>query len=162
MFGAIAQMARANDSKSVGHRFDPGPSPRKILKSNSIIDRLAVCNYYNSNMTFEKRPWGNFTVIHKEPTYQIKQLVVHPGMRISLQSHEFRAEHWFIVSGQGVVELDGAEIHLKSGGCIDVPIGIKHRITCAGDIDLVFVEIQTGTSFAEKDIVRYEDDFGRK
>ncbi len=112
-------------------------------------------------MVFEERPWGNYTVLYTDETCQVKKLVLNPGKRISLQSHEFRAEHWFIVSGQGTAELDYKEIEVGPGDSIDVPIGSKHRITNNSSDPLVFVEVQTGTSFAEEDIVRYEDDFGR-
>jgi mannose-6-phosphate isomerase-like protein (cupin superfamily) len=44
----------------------------------------------------------------------------------------------------------------------DVPIGSKHRISCAEGASIVLIEVQTGSSFAEDDIIRYEDDFGRK
>jgi mannose-6-phosphate isomerase-like protein (cupin superfamily) len=96
-------------------------------------------------MNFEVRPWGNYTVLYRDETCQVKKLVVNPGKRISLQSHKFRAEHWFIVSGEGTAELVGKEITLGSGDSIDVPVGSRHRISCG-----------------EGDIVRYEDDFGRK
>lgn len=86
---------------------------------------------------------------------------MNPGKRISLQSHEFRAEHWFIVSGRRTAELDYSEMSLKPGDSIDVPIGAKHRISCGESSPLIFIEVQTGSSFAEDDIVRYEDDFGR-
>ena len=112
-------------------------------------------------MSSDQRPWGNYTVLHVEPSCQVKKLVVHPGKRLSLQSHKFRAEHWFVVSGEGTADLDGAEIRLKAGDSIDIPIGAKHRIACSSATDLVFIEVQTGSSFAEDDIVRYEDDFGR-
>lgn len=108
------------------------------------------------------RPWGNYAVLLTENSFQVKKLVVEEGKRLSLQSHEFRAEHWFVVSGFGVAELDGVEITLSPGQSIDIPIGSKHRITCNSGKQLVFVEIQTGSSFEESDIVRYEDDFGRK
>jgi mannose-6-phosphate isomerase-like protein (cupin superfamily) len=113
-------------------------------------------------MDFEERPWGNYTVIHTDENCQVKKLVVNPGKRISLQSHKFRAEHWFVVSGQGTAEVDGTEIEVDPGDTVDVPIGSKHRISCYGPNPLVFIEVQTGSSFAEEDIVRYDDDFGRK
>lgn len=112
-------------------------------------------------MIFEERPWGNYTVLHTDETCQVKRLVVNPGKRISLQSHDFRAEHWFIVSGEGVAELDGEEIEVGPGDSIDVPIGSRHRISCEMANPLVFVEVQTGLSFFEDDIMRFEDDFGR-
>jgi mannose-6-phosphate isomerase-like protein (cupin superfamily) len=120
-----------------------------------------VQNQYNSKMTFEERPWGNYTVIHADDKCQVKKLVVHPGKRLSLQSHKFRAEHWFVVSGQGTAHLDGKEIEVGPGNSVDVPIGSKHRITCTDSNPLVFIEVQTGSSFAEEDIVRFEDDFNR-
>jgi mannose-6-phosphate isomerase-like protein (cupin superfamily) len=112
-------------------------------------------------MIQDVRPWGNYSVLLSEKSFQVKKLVVEEGKRLSLQSHEFRAEHWFIVSGFGVAELEGQEIELSPGKSIDIPIGSKHRISCISGNQLVFVEIQTGSSFEESDIVRYEDDFGR-
>jgi mannose-6-phosphate isomerase-like protein (cupin superfamily) len=81
-------------------------------------------------MNFEERPWGNYTVLYTDESCQVKKLVVNPGKRISLQSHKFRAEHWFIVSGQGNAELNGQELEVEPGSSIDVPIGSVHRISC--------------------------------
>jgi mannose-6-phosphate isomerase len=112
-------------------------------------------------MHFEERPWGNYTVLHTGENCQVKRLVVNSGKRISLQSHEFRAEHWFIVSGHGIAELDGKEVEVGLGDSVDVPIGSKHRISCSSAEPLVFIEVQTGSSFSEDDITRFGDDFGR-
>jgi mannose-6-phosphate isomerase-like protein (cupin superfamily) len=112
-------------------------------------------------MSFQERPWGNYKVIHTDETSQVKKLVVNPGKRISLQIHNFRAEHWFIVSGQGIAELDGKEVEVTPGDSVDVPIGSKHRIANGAAEPLIFIEIQTGSSFSEDDIIRYDDDFGR-
>jgi mannose-6-phosphate isomerase-like protein (cupin superfamily) len=113
-------------------------------------------------MYFEERPWGNYAILYTDESCQVKKLVIDPGKRISLQSHKFRAEHWFIVSGQGTAEVDGKVIKVGPGASIDVPVGAKHRISSNEGYSLVFVEVQTGSSFAEEDIVRYDDDFGRK
>jgi len=112
-------------------------------------------------MHFEERPWGNFTVLHTDENFQVKKLVVNPGKRISLQSHKFRAEHWFVVSGRGTVALDGTKIEVGPGGSIDVSIGSKHRISSSKYDPLIFIEVQTGSYFGEEDIIRYEDDFNR-
>lgn len=47
------------------------------------------------------------------------------------------------------------------GVSIDVAIGVKHRITNGSDGELVLIEVQTGASFSEEGIIRYEDDCGR-
>jgi mannose-6-phosphate isomerase-like protein (cupin superfamily) len=50
---------------------------------------------------------------------------------------------------------------VESGDSIDVPIGSRYRISCGAFESLVFIEVVTGSSFAEDDIIRFEDDFGR-
>ncbi len=112
-------------------------------------------------MNNEERPWGNYTVLYTDETCQVKKLVINSGKRISLQSHKFRAEHWFIVSGQGSAEIDDKEFTVVPGDTIDVAVGSKHRISSSEQGALIFIEVQTGSSFAEDDIIRYEDDFGR-
>ena len=111
---------------------------------------------------YSERPWGNYTVLDDdEPDHKVKRMVVHPGKRLSYQRHSKRAEHWFIVTGEARVTLDGVDIELVAGQAIDIPRESAHRIANVGSTDLVFVEVQHGTYFGEDDIVRLEDDFGR-
>jgi mannose-6-phosphate isomerase-like protein (cupin superfamily) len=44
---------------------------------------------------------------------------------------------------------------------VSIGVGEVHRVRAEGDMDLVFIEIQTGEYLGEDDIIRYEDDFGR-
>ena len=114
-----------------------------------------------SDATYEDRPWGNYTVLSDAGDSKVKRIVVHPGKRLSYQRHAHRSEHWFIVSGAATVTLDGADRDLGPGDAVDVPVGTAHRITNRGDDPVVFIEVQHGTSFAEDDIERLEDDYGR-
>jgi mannose-6-phosphate isomerase len=107
------------------------------------------------------RPWGFYEVLETRPEFQVKLLEVLPGMRLSLQSHQFRAEHWHIISGSGFVTVNAEVTEVKPGDSVTIPVGALHRVAAKTDSALRFIEIQTGTSFAENDIVRYEDDFGR-
>lgn len=108
-----------------------------------------------------ERPWGYYEVLETRADFQVKHLVVLPGKRLSLQSHRFRAEHWHIVSGSGFVTLDSEITEVKPGDSVTIPVGATHRVAAGMDSSLSFIEIQTGTSFDEEDIVRHEDDFGR-
>jgi mannose-6-phosphate isomerase len=109
----------------------------------------------------ERRPWGSYTVLEDAATHKVKRLVVEPGRRLSYQRHAHRAEHWFVVAGNGLVTLDGTDRRLVPGDAVDIERGAAHRIENVGPEDLVFVEVQHGTSFEEDDIERLEDDFGR-
>lgn len=109
----------------------------------------------------DDRPWGFYEVLHTGEQVQVKRICVRPGGRLSYQRHEFRAEHWFVVSGVGLVTLDGRELELAAGSSLDVPIGAAHRVANPGDDELVLVEVQTGSYLGEDDIERLEDDYGR-
>jgi mannose-6-phosphate isomerase len=112
-------------------------------------------------MEHAERPWGSYTVLEEHAGHKVKRLEVLAGLRLSYQRHERRAEHWFIVRGEGFVTIDGTDHPVAMGVSIDIPLGAAHRITNTGTENLVFIEIQHGTYFGEDDIVRLEDDFGR-
>ena len=108
-----------------------------------------------------QRPWGTYAVIHSTDGHQVKTITVAAGHRLSYQTHARRSEHWYVVSGTGLVTLDGADIPVDANSSIDVPVGAPHRIANTGDVPLVFIEVQRGDYFGEDDIVRLDDDFGR-
>jgi mannose-6-phosphate isomerase len=112
-------------------------------------------------MEFDQRPWGNYQVLADEPDHKVKRIVVYPGKRLSLQRHRQRAEHWYLVAGQGLVTRDGEEISLTAGEAVDIPRGARHRLENPGPLEVVFIEVQTGDYFGEDDIERFEDDYGR-
>lgn len=107
------------------------------------------------------RPWGKYKVLHDGEECKVKIIEVLPGQRLSLQSHEKRAEYWYIIAGEGLMTLENFKFPLKAGGKINIPVKMKHRIENTGTETLKFIEIQTGTYFGEDDIVRYDDDYGR-
>ena len=48
------------------------------------------------------RPWGMYTVYADEADHKVKRIVVYPGKRLSLQRHQKRAEHWYVIQGEAV------------------------------------------------------------
>ena len=109
----------------------------------------------------DHRPWGYYEVLKDEPFCKVKKIVVYPGKRLSLQRHQRRSEHWFIVQGLAAVTLDDAVLDVPAGQAVDIPRRTKHRVANMGGTELSFIEIQTGDYFGEDDIERLEDDFGR-
>ncbi len=107
------------------------------------------------------RPWGRYEVLQESANYKVKSIHVNPGQRLSYQRHQKRAEHWFITQGSGEVTIEGVISQVCPGSVIDIAINQLHRIANTGDVELIFIEVQTGTYFGEDDIERIEDDFGR-
>ena len=116
----------------------------------------------NNSPTFDRRPWGTFTVLDEGENYKVKRIEVLPGKRLSYQRHSRRAEHWYVVRGIAKVTLNGVDILVNTGEFIDIAREDAHRVENPHATEnLVFVEVQTGDYFGEDDIVRLDDDFGR-
>lgn len=111
--------------------------------------------------TTAHRPWGTYTILEESEAYKIKRIVVKPGKRLSLQKHHHRSEHWIVVSGSAIVQIDDQETLVAPNQSTYIPIGSKHRLTNPGKIDLVMIEAQVGEYLGEDDIVRFDDDFKR-
>jgi mannose-6-phosphate isomerase len=115
-----------------------------------------------ANQLTDHRPWGSFTVLDEGDGYKVKRIEVLEGKRLSYQKHARRAEHWMVVAGAAKVTLDGRETNVGCGETVDIPVGALHRVENPGRETLVFIEVQRGDYLGEDDIVRVEDDFGRK
>jgi mannose-6-phosphate isomerase len=113
-------------------------------------------------LEFSERPWGTYQVLHTNAFSQVKEINVKAGARLSYQTHEKRAEHWLITQGPALVTIDGVTKTLQAGESVDIAIGVAHRMAAPETNGVTFIEVQTGTYFGEDDIVRLEDDFGRK
>jgi mannose-6-phosphate isomerase-like protein (cupin superfamily) len=109
----------------------------------------------------EERPWGNFATLAYDKRYHIKEIKVNPGCASSLQSHQHREELWIVIEGNGECVIGNQTMKIGKGDLCRIKYHEKHRVINTGKVDLVFIEIQTGNLFSEKDIVRYEDQFGR-
>ncbi len=107
-------------------------------------------------------PWGRWVVLLDEEDFKVKRIDVLPGKRLSYQKHFRREEHWEVVRGTGRVTMDGTDTVLEPGDCITIRREALHRITNIGHELLVFIEVQRGEYFGEDDIIRVEDDYGRK
>ena len=107
------------------------------------------------------RPWGSYTVISEGIGYQIKNITVFPGKRISLQRHCHRNEHWVIVSGTAEVTRGTETFFLSENESTYIPKTVYHRLANPGKVPLEIIEVQQGPYLKENDIERIEDDFGR-
>ena len=109
----------------------------------------------------DDRPWGTWQVLDEGEGFKVKRISVKPNARLSYQTHEHRAEHWIVAAGRATCVIDGETVVVETGQCIDVGVGVAHRIGNVDDRELVIIEVMRGSYLGEDDIVRLEDDFGR-
>jgi mannose-1-phosphate guanylyltransferase/mannose-6-phosphate isomerase len=108
------------------------------------------------------RPWGSYDSIDSGDRFQVKRLSVKPGGVLSLQMHHHRAEHWIVVQGTARITRNDETFLLAENESTYIPVGATHRIENPGKVPLHIIEVQSGSYLGEDDIVRFEDNYGRK
>ena len=109
-----------------------------------------------------ERPWGYYRVIHNElNVVKVKELVVFPGERLSMQRHQNRAEHWFITKGVATVyTINGSTTDYELLGeykmfdNLHIDKNEWHMLANEEHTPLKIIEIQYGTDCSEDDIER--------
>lgn len=110
-----------------------------------------------------KRPWGGFIKFIDNKPCTVKILQINKEESLSLQSHELRAEFWYLISGKIRITI-GKNLRtlkrksLKQGEHIFIPKKFLHR--AQGLENSKILEISFG-KFKESDEIRYEDKYLR-
>jgi mannose-1-phosphate guanylyltransferase/mannose-6-phosphate isomerase len=107
------------------------------------------------------RPWGSYTVLWEGPGFKVKELLINPGQKLSLQMHRHRSEHWVVTNGELLLTRGEEIVRAGPDSYLHVPAGVKHRIENPADEPARLIEVQSGRYVAEDDIVRFEDVYGR-
>ena len=107
------------------------------------------------------KPWGSYQIIDQGKNFVVKNIVVKPNCKLSLQSHEHRSEHWIIVEGRAEVNINGNITTLKTNQSTYIPSKTKHRLANNYDKNLIIIEVWYGEILDEEDIIRYEDIYDR-
>ncbi len=139
-----------------------------VAKSKDSQKVKDIVNELNSEGRFEGklhtkifRPWGFYKSIKKGDNWQVKEITVNPKSSLSLQKHNFRSEHWIILQGKAMIEINNSKFLLNVNQSTYIPIGSKHRLSNNEDFPLVLIEVQCGSYLGEDDIYRYKDNYGR-
>ena len=110
---------------------------------------------------FVEKPWGYEKWIAVTDQYAMKEIFLKKGSRCSLQYHNEKEEHSYLLKGKVSVEEDNEAGQLvtniyEPGECWHEKPLAKHRVTALEDV--TFIEVSTPHL---DDVVRVEDDFGR-
>ena len=126
---------------------------------NNITNNNSENDTNKTNIT--KKPWGREVLITVNEKYAFKEIIMNKGTRSSLQSHNYKLETIYVVSGKIKLETfseDGMPTFKEYGPEESYTIlpGKKHRVEVLEDSRLF--EVSTPEL---DDVVRYDDDFGR-
>jgi mannose-6-phosphate isomerase len=138
----------------------------------------------------DQRPWGGFFVINEEDASQFidrffpsldkqqlltgklspKILLVAPGKKLSWQYHHRRAEVWKLIRGTAAIvrshtDVPAETVPMTLNEVIQLAQGERHRLVGTNDWGVVaeiWMHTDPNHPSDEEDIVRVDDDFGRK
>ena len=148
----IPEMKRLFNDERVDFVFSVGGS-EKINSSSKILSEWKSQKVY--------REWGYYRVLHNDGIEtKVKELVVNPHSKLSLQSHNGRSEYWIVTNGEARIRLGEnldniKEFNLKKHGEIRIPANHLHQLINDTNEELKIVEIQYGAFCTEDDIQRF-------
>jgi len=136
-------------------------------QSQKVKDVVEILKSQNDPRTEyhieDYRPWGHYRILEEEKdSFKIKRITVHQGKKLSYQLHHHRSEHWVVVRGMARVTIDDEVKFVCAGESIFMKPGQRHRLENPGRIPLEIIEVQMGDYLEEDDIVRFDDEYGRK
>ncbi|MGG3449604.1 sugar phosphate nucleotidyltransferase [Domibacillus aminovorans] len=106
---------------------------------------------------YEERRWGWYRVLDHTQVGEgtevlTKRVCVKANRNLSYQQHTARSEVWTIIKGKGEFALNGCIYSVKAGDVLHIPVRAEHGIKAITDLE--FIEVQSGTSLVEEDILR--------
>jgi mannose-1-phosphate guanylyltransferase/mannose-6-phosphate isomerase len=135
---------------------DRAQDVKKIVEA---VERAGRSEHYVHRRVF--RPWGWYRLINAGDRYQVKEIVVNPGHRLSCQMHHHRAEHWIVVCGTALVTKGNENFYITEDQSTYIPHATRHSLENPGRIPLRMIEVQSGGYLGEDDIIRFDDIYGR-
>jgi D-beta-D-heptose 7-phosphate kinase/D-beta-D-heptose 1-phosphate adenosyltransferase len=105
-----------------------------------------------------ERAWGCWKVISDvDTTVKVKELIVAPGKKLSMQRHQHRNEFWYVVKGEGRVNWRVGSTDIQKHSTIRIDCMEWHQLENTGTTNLHVIEIQHGSECVEDDIERLRD-----
>lgn len=144
------------------------PDAVLVVDRSRTQDIKTVVNFLDINKRKEHnfhrkvhRPWGWYDSVDEGDRFKVKRIKVNPRACLSLQRHQYRAEHWIVVKGIAEITNGDEVIILTENQSTYIPLGQVHRLKNPGTIPLEIIEVQSGEYLGEDDIVRLSDSYGR-
>lgn len=103
---------------------------------------------------FAEKSWGTFTVIDNQEKSKTIKIEMKPNMEMSYHSHSYRSEIWNIISGTGVVCINGELKNVRAGDVIQIPVNTRHSIKANEKMEII--EIQLGEFIKSNDKLKCE------
>ncbi|MDR0929997.1 MAG: cupin domain-containing protein, partial [Oscillospiraceae bacterium] len=107
----------------------------------------------DQQIMFAEKSWGSYQVLDAGAESLTIKVTLLAGHQMHYHSHERRDETWTVVSGEGVAVVDDAEITLRPGTMLRLPMGCRHTLIAREDMTVI--EVQIGRDISVDDKKKY-------
>ncbi|PWT26175.1 sugar phosphate nucleotidyltransferase [Butyrivibrio fibrisolvens] len=107
----------------------------------------------HQDIRYAEKSWGSFTVIDVQEDAMTIRVELLPGHKLNYHSHEHRDEVWTVMSGTGVVIIDGKRRDVSAGDVVRLPKGSKHSVIASTHMQII--EVQIGEEISVEDKTKY-------
>ena len=105
-----------------------------------------------------QRNWGWYRVLQDRPGYKIKELVISPESSLSMQRHQHRSEHWYVLKGAVDINTEQDDVadvqHLVEHQSYLIGQNVWHQGVNPTNQYTHILEVQYGQKCEEEDIER--------
>jgi len=105
-----------------------------------------------------QRKWGWYRVLQDRPGYKIKELVINPESKLSMQRHKHRSENWYVLKGKVVIKTEynnfTQEFDFVENRSYTIGQNVWHQGINPTQQYTHILEVQYGDKCVEEDIER--------
>lgn len=118
-------------------------------------------------INWTERNWGRYRVVEEfGREFKVKELVVNPHSKLSMQRHQYRSEYWMVIEGYASIytmwpDKDGNDQVVRRGEAVWPKLTTAtinknewHQLCNDTDEPLRILEVQYGETCIEEDIER--------
>jgi mannose-6-phosphate isomerase-like protein (cupin superfamily) len=92
-----------------------------------------------ADLTVSPEPYADYRRIFETKRLNVTHVRIHPGETVPAHTHQDEDQVYWVSSGEGFVELDGARTPVAAGSAVLIPLGTEHLITNTGTVPLDYV-----------------------
>jgi len=135
---------------------------RHVQSVKQIVEQLESQNREERiSHQVVKKPWGSYESVKSGQGWQVKHIIVNPGVALSLHMHKQCSKHWIVIKGEGVITYGDKELKLQASESTFIPLGSKHRLSNSSKQPVEIIEVQIGDCLGEGDLMKFEDKYCR-
>tara|TARA_B100001057_G_C22820474_1_gene939163 strand:+ start:822 stop:1583 length:762 start_codon:yes stop_codon:yes gene_type:complete len=105
-----------------------------------------------------KRNWGWYRVLQDRQKYKIKELVINPDSKLSMQRHQHRSENWYVLKGQVMINTEynniSDSVTVEHNQSYTIGQNVWHQGVNLLNQHTHILEVQYGEKCEEEDIER--------